>query len=294
MTDLTERRRFYAEEIEAVCNLQTAALVEALASVPRERFLPPGPWTVLSPEAYFGSSPSTPRTTKDADPKRVYHNIGIAIEPARHLFNGHPGTLLTWIDALQLTPAARILHIGCGLGYYTAIMAHAVGPTGRVLAFEVDEALARGAREALGSCESVDVRHGDASGALDETFDAIFVNAGVTHPLDIWLDALAPSGRMMVPLTAAMGPTLGKGLMWQLTKSTNEEGRDLAVRAAGMVAIYSAAGVRDTELNVRLGKAMAAGPAQWAAVTRLRRDRHEISSSCWLHGASFCFSSAAV
>ena len=46
--DLDLRRRFYAEEIEAVARLRSAAVVDALASVPRERFLRPGPWTVLA------------------------------------------------------------------------------------------------------------------------------------------------------------------------------------------------------------------------------------------------------
>src|ERR1051325_4425350 len=43
---LSDRRRFYAEEIEAVAGLRTSALVEALATVPREAFLPRGPWKI--------------------------------------------------------------------------------------------------------------------------------------------------------------------------------------------------------------------------------------------------------
>jgi protein-L-isoaspartate(D-aspartate) O-methyltransferase len=106
------------------------------------------------------------------------------------LFNGQPGTLGVWLDALDLVPAARVLHVGCGLGYYTAVIAHSVGPAGRVLALEVDPTLAAEARLNLASLPWVDVRHGDASQLPDETFDAILVNAGVTHPLDGWLDAL--------------------------------------------------------------------------------------------------------
>ena len=52
MIDLAIRRRCYADEIEAVARLRSRALVDALAVVPRERFLPPGPWTVLT-EASF-------------------------------------------------------------------------------------------------------------------------------------------------------------------------------------------------------------------------------------------------
>ena len=48
MMDLDLRRRFFAEELEAVVKLRSAALVDAFAAVPRERFLRPGPWTVLS------------------------------------------------------------------------------------------------------------------------------------------------------------------------------------------------------------------------------------------------------
>ena len=114
--DLDLRRRFYAEELEAICRLRSAALVDALAAVPRERFLPPGPWTVLVDVASGSGSGIQTRVTADADPARVYHNIGIAIDPSRQRFNGHPGTIAPWIDALDLAPGGRVLHVGCGLG----------------------------------------------------------------------------------------------------------------------------------------------------------------------------------
>ena len=42
--NLELRRRFYAEEIEMLADIRTPGLVEALATVPRELYLPPGPW----------------------------------------------------------------------------------------------------------------------------------------------------------------------------------------------------------------------------------------------------------
>jgi len=39
--DLDLRRRFFAEELEAVARLRSTRLVDAFAAVPRERFLPP-------------------------------------------------------------------------------------------------------------------------------------------------------------------------------------------------------------------------------------------------------------
>src|SRR6185436_20941421 len=149
MIEIALRRQFYAEEIEAVAKLRTAALVDALATVPRERFLRAGPWTVLAETDFTGAGPAKTRETPDADPARVYHNIGIAIDPARQLFNGQPATLAPWIDGLELAPGARVLHIGCGLGYYTAVMAACVGEGGRVVAFEADAALAERARANL-------------------------------------------------------------------------------------------------------------------------------------------------
>jgi protein-L-isoaspartate(D-aspartate) O-methyltransferase len=292
--DLDLRRQFFAEELDAICNFRSPGLAAAFAAVAREQFLPLGPWTVLGDagDGFMMGGPPRTRTTVDADPSRVYHNIAIAIDPARQLFNGQPGTLAVWVDLLGLAPGARVLHVGCGLGYYTAVMAHAVGASGRVVAYDVDERLASEARRNLASLAWVDVRHGDSSGSLDGPFDAILVNAGVTHPLDTWLDALAPGGRMMLPLTGTMpgmAATIGKGLAWLLTRQNDG---DFAARAVGIVAIYSAVGLRDDDVNARLGKAMMGGPMQWSAVKRLRRDPHEANATCWLHGPTWCWSMA--
>jgi protein-L-isoaspartate(D-aspartate) O-methyltransferase len=295
MMDLDLRRRFFAEEIEAVSRLRSSALVDAFATVRREQFLPPGPWTVASDggESFMMGPGVRTRATPDADPSRIYHNIAVAIDPARHLFNGQPGTLGTWIDTLDVARGGRALHVGCGLGYYTAVMAECVGPAGRIVAYEVDEALAAEAQRNLAPRPWVDARHGDASAPLGGPFDAILVNAGVTHPLDAWLDALAPGGRMMLPLTTsmpAMGSTLGKGLVVLVTN----DAAAMSARIVTVVAVYSAVGVRDADMNERVGKAMMAGPARWQAVQRLRRDAHEPSDTCWLHGATCCFSTESL
>src|SRR5512138_2464978 len=132
--DLAVRRQLFAEDLQAICNLSTPALVDALAHVPREAFLGPGPWLVMG-EGDIGAGP---RPTPDADARHVYHNYSIAIDPARQLFNGAPGVVGVSIDALGLRSGARVMHVGAGWGYYTAVLAHCVGPAGRVLALEAD------------------------------------------------------------------------------------------------------------------------------------------------------------
>jgi protein-L-isoaspartate(D-aspartate) O-methyltransferase len=281
MTDPALRRRFFAEEIEAVAHLRTRALCEALATVRREAFLGPGPWLVRG-EGDTGGAHTTP----DADPRHVYHNCSIAIDISRQLFNGAPSVVAPLIDALALEPGDDVLHIGAGLGYYSAVMAETVGRSGHVTAVEVDETLARQATENLAPMSWVEVVRGNGAAPLARAFDAILVNAGVTHPLDVWLDALAPGGRLVLPLTAslpAMGATVGKGLTILITRSP--EG--LKARALGFVAVYSAQDIRDEQLNQRVGQALMRNP--FPLLKRLRRDPHGPEPSCWMHAPTTCF-----
>jgi protein-L-isoaspartate(D-aspartate) O-methyltransferase len=282
MIDIALRRRFFAEEIAAVANLQNPALVEALATVPREGFLRPGPWHVIGEGTVAGNV----RQTSDADPRHVYHNYSIGIDPSRQLFNGSPALIAGLIEQLQLEPGRRVLHVGAGLGYYSSLIGQVVGPSGRVLALEVDDALAAEARANLASMPWVEVR---ADGRIppDDRFDAILVNAGVTHPQTEWLDALVDGGRLIIPLTAgipAMGP-IGKGVVALVTR---RNAATFDARVLTFVAIYSAIGLRDDAINAQLGQALMRTP--FPRLTRLRRDAHEPSEGCWLHGAGFCFS----
>ena len=281
MSDLSTQRRYFAEELEAICDLRTPRLVDAFARVPREDYLTPGPWLVRSESDYLTGPP---RQTPDSDVRRLYHNVAVAIDPSRLLFNGAPSLIGTCIDRLALAPGQRVLHVGCGLGYYTAVMADCVGPGGRVVAVEVDDGLASQARRNLQPLPQVSVRPGDARELGGESFDAILINAGVTHPLDQWLDSLLPGGRMVLPLTAtmpSMGP-IGKGPLLLLTRRE----ADFEARFVTVVAIYSAVGIRDAAMNERIGKALMRG--HYPVINRLRRDPHDESSGCWLHAPGFC------
>jgi len=282
--DLELRRRFFAEEIAAVAHLRSETLAAAFAKVPRERFLGPGPWQIFDPGA--GLKGGGYRATPDADPRHVYHNVLIALDPSRQLNNGEPAGLARWLDALDLRAGDHVLHVGCGSGYYSAILAETVGAAGRVVAVEVDPGLAARARASLAERGNVEVVCGDGGdrGAVDpESLDAIFVNAGATHPLPAWLDGLCPGGRLVLPLTfAADGAVVGMGLMLRVER---REGR-YAARFLSQVGIYHCQGARDPELNRRLQEGFARGT--FATVTALSRDAHEPGAACWLHAPSFC------
>jgi len=177
--DLTAVRRRFAAAIGAAAGLP-GRLVEAFATVPRERFLDPGPWVT------WGDGEFAPRTTPDADPAHVYRNQAMAIDAPRDLFNGLPSFLGRMIAELDLVPGRRVLHVGTGLGYYTAVMGDVVRPGGSVLGIEVDQGLAERARAIVLPDSPVEIRDGDGSGPFDRRFDAILVNAGVTHPQGAW------------------------------------------------------------------------------------------------------------
>ncbi len=287
---LEDCRRFYSEEIQLCANITSPALVEAFARIPRENFLGPGPWKIASTD--FGLGGTTYSETKDADPRHLYHNVPVALDPARDLNNGQPAALAKWIDALDIKNSDRVYHLGCGVGYYTAIMAEMVGPSGNVSASEVDADLAARARQNLAVYSNVSVHSGDGASVDPGVCDAIFINAGVTHPHPKWLENLSEGGSLVLPLTVAMGmgmgANLGKGVVAKITRRPN----GFSARVTSFVAIYSCSSVRDPQLEPVLGKAMATGAL--FKMRSLRRDPHELTDTCLLHGADFCLSDAEL
>jgi protein-L-isoaspartate(D-aspartate) O-methyltransferase len=282
-SELNLLRQFYAEELRAVANLQSEALVKAFAKVPREHFLGPGPWQVRSPgnEGYW--------TTKDADPRRLYHNILVAIDTTCQLNNGQPSFLAFLLDELELQAGDQAVHVGCGTGYYTAVIAEVVGPKGHVIAIEVDDELAGRARSNLSYLPFVQVFAGDG-GAIDPgPSDAILVNAGATHPRAVWLDSLRSGARLLVPLTVTEDADHGGG--GRVLKVTRQPGGFTASFISG-VGIFSCVGGRDSKLNQRLKEAFERG--DWKSVQSLRREPHEPVDSCWFHGRDFCLSKLPI
>lgn len=279
--DMELLRQFYAEEVRVCANVQTQALASAFAKVQREKFLGPGPWLI----GWSGGTSSEYWTTEDADPAHVYHNVVIAIDPQKNLNNGHPASLATWMDALDLKPGARVLHVGCGTGYYSAILAETVGPEGHVWAIDVEPQLAERARANLADVPHVTVECADGWDFDPGICDAIFINAGATHPNPRWLARLAPGGTLVVPLTLILtGVAHSSGMVLKVTRTDDS----YPARFLSPVSIYPLATGRSEEWNSRLAKAM--GTRQWGAVRSLRLDEHAAEESCFCHGEGLCIS----
>ena len=190
--DLAALRRRYAEMVTASLPGADPRIREAFANIPREDFLGPPPWTVRGA--------SWPLTA--LDPADLYHDVLIALNADKGLNNGSPSLHALMLHRLGVEPGQRVLHVGAGAGYYTAMLAELAGPTGQVTAVEFDPALADAALANLRPWPQVMVVNGDGAAFPTETTDRIYVNFALADPADAWLDHLAVGGRLLVPLGA--------------------------------------------------------------------------------------------
>ena len=189
-------RRAYAKRILKLAGVDDSALEDAFSTVRREDFLGKGPWSILR----FGPR-LTYEPTPDANPAHLYTDDLVGIIPGRQLNNGQPSFHAALIHKSQLKAGDHVVHIGAGVGYYTAILAHMVGAGGRVTGIEYESELATRSKANLASRPNVEIIAGDGGSVAFDSADVIYVNAGATRPAASWLDRLADGGRMILPLT---------------------------------------------------------------------------------------------
>jgi protein-L-isoaspartate(D-aspartate) O-methyltransferase len=275
-------RAAYAKQVLAAASVDDARLAQAFATIPREDFVGPGPWLVLR---WLRDYVPTP----DADPVYLYTDDLVALVPERRVNNGQPSLHAHLIH--QALPAAgrHVVHVGTGTGYYTAILAHLVGPSGRVTGIEYDEGLAARAKANLAPYANVIVIEGDGTRAPFDAADVIYVNAGCTRPATRWLDGLADGGRLIMPMTSDQG--FGSAAPERMASAgavfrIERRGADYLARWLLPVAIFPCAGGRDEESERALAEAFAHGG--WQKVTRLYRDEEIPAERCWLRGSGWC------
>ncbi|MGA2218330.1 MAG: methyltransferase domain-containing protein [Terracidiphilus sp.] len=273
MESLEAARRHYAEDLRFTTRMASPALFAAFASVPRERFVGPGPWRVLGSKGFW--------TTEDADPRHVYHNVLIALDEAKSINNGQPSLWANFFDLLAVHPGNFVLHLGCGTGYYTAILAELAGPQASITAIDIDANLAERARIALAPWPQVKVLQADGSTGPFDPVDIIVASAGVTHPQQSWLDALNPAGKLLFPLAPSKGP----GAMALLARKTTD---NFAAELHYGTYFIPFSGACAPPVANQLTEAL--DRDQGRAVKSLRLDPHTKSETCWLHAETWCFS----
>jgi protein-L-isoaspartate(D-aspartate) O-methyltransferase len=275
-------RAAYAKQVLAAAGVDNAHLAGAFAAIPREDFLGPGPWQV---RRWLRDYVSTP----DADPVYVYTDDLVALVPERGVNNGQPSLHAHLIHQALPAVGEHVVHVGTGTGYYTAILAHLVGPSGRVTAIEYDGSLAARARASLAPHANVTLIEGDGTQLPFDAADVIYVNAGCTRPATCWLDGLADGGRLIMPMTSDQGfggvapeRTASAGAVFRIERRAT----DYLAKWISPVAIFPCTGGREEASERALAATFAHGG--WQKVTRLYRDQDVPDERCWLRGQGWC------
>ena len=188
------------------------------------------------------------------------------------------------LAGLDVKEGATVVHVGAGTGYYSAILARLTGPTGRLFAYEVDQELAARARSNLVDYPNVEVLHRSGTDGTLPACDVVYVNAGATAPLSVWIDPLQPAGRLLFPLT----PAQGFGFMLLVTRTSTNR---LAARFVCPTMFTPCIGGRDEETAQRLSEAFARGDV--GAVRSLHLHTAP-DATCWFAGRDWWLSTSGV
>jgi protein-L-isoaspartate(D-aspartate) O-methyltransferase len=200
--DIEEQRAAFGRKMAASAGEgQDSTIARVFASTPREAFVGPPPWRIFGEREDGGEMID--------DPQELYQDVLVQLKGEAAINNGQPSLHAVCMAVLQVRPDEEVVHVGSGTGYYTAMLAQLTGSGGRVDGYEIETDLARRAAENLRGMPWVRVHPGSGTmGPLPEC-DVLYVSAGATAPLAVWLDALRMGGRLLFPLT----PDQGAGAM---------------------------------------------------------------------------------
>jgi protein-L-isoaspartate(D-aspartate) O-methyltransferase len=267
-----ELRRRYAAEITRLARVRDPRIEEAFAAVPREDFAGPPPWRVSG--GWFGGK-------GENDLASLYDDVLVAIDASRGINNGQPSLHALSIDALALKEGETVVQIGAGAGYYTAILARLVGPSGRMIAYEIEPDVAERARANLAGYPQVEVRARSGVGEALPAADCIYVSAAASHPVRAWLDALKVGGRLLFPLQAAHS----SGAMLLVTRPAS--GDAWPARFLTGVVFIACEGAQDAGMGRKLDEAFRRGGSDQV---RSLRFGGSPSRSDWLSGDGWALS----
>jgi protein-L-isoaspartate(D-aspartate) O-methyltransferase len=159
------------------------AVDQAFEAVPREGFLPRG------------------------SRSRAGHDGPILIGHGQT--NSQPRTVADMLRLLDVHPGHRVLDVGSGSGWTTALLAHLAGSGGTVLGVELEPDLARWGAENVAALRmpwaSVREARPGVLGAPDRApWDRILVSAEAETLPQALVEQLADPGRLVIPVAGTM------------------------------------------------------------------------------------------
>ncbi|WTW92426.1 hypothetical protein OG216_03145 [Streptomycetaceae bacterium NBC_01309] len=181
-------RRRLLEGLRSTGQLRSPDVERAMDAVPRELFTPPD------------------TDLRDAYADRV---VVLAMDSTGSPIStvSQPAIVALMLEQLDVRAGHRILEIGTGSGYNTALLAELTGPRGSVTSIEVDDGLLASAAARLtdlapGEGTPLDLRRGDGwLGVPDAApYDRLESTVGVDDLPPAWRTQLADGGVLVAPL----------------------------------------------------------------------------------------------
>jgi len=166
-----------------VAGIRDLSVLRAVAETPRHLFVP------------------------EAVRHRAYEDVALPIGAGQTI--SRPLTQARYLEALRLTGGERVLEIGTGSGYQTALLAALAA---QVFSVERVRGLAEAAQRALKAAGvsnvSILVGDGTLGWSAYAPYQAIVVAAGGPEVPPPLVEQLAPGGRMLIPLGEGAAQTL--------------------------------------------------------------------------------------
>ncbi|MFC4610087.1 ATP-grasp peptide maturase system methyltransferase [Streptomyces maoxianensis] len=219
MSDDEELRSQLADRLARSGHLRTQPWRQAVEGVARHEFLTGGFFNRIDTKTVTAWAPVMPD-----DPlwlERCYQDESLVTQIAGTIVPGDlrgevmraptssstmPSLVVRMLEDLQVDAGHRVLEIGTGTGYSTALLCHRLGDE-LVASVEVDEGVSGRARTALGTCgyaPHLVVGNGLAGHKDGAPYDRVIATCGiVTVPME-WIEQTRPGGIILTTLCGWM------------------------------------------------------------------------------------------
>ena len=153
---------------------------------------------------------AAPRATFLPDDQRAFTGLDRPLPIGWGQTNSQPRTVRTMLALLDVRTGHRVLDVGCGSGWTTALLAHLTGADGVVVGVEIVPELVAFGRANLGAYDvpqaRIETARPDVLGWPDEApYDRVLVSAEASGmPWDLALQLEPDNAVMVVPVAGTL------------------------------------------------------------------------------------------